>query len=186
MPLIGNTTTIMNYYTFGLPTHQTLPIITYQFNIVDNHIYIPGDYVGRDQVGDPHYPEQAIWLNSLKNQIKIEEVWYGCWKLHTEKDVEEFINLLKISDVLITFSIDYEISGRFDKDEQGWCYDRISLICVDGKNVKIRNYSGVNDTVYADNTQDATINQKESQKIHLKYKNNNSKVILDLATQKLL
>lgn len=175
----------MDYYTFGLPDQTKLDFV-YEFRIMDKHIYLKGDYVGKDQVGEPHHPEQALWLNSLKNKIAISEVWYGCWQLDTEADLENFIDILKKSKVLVTFSIDYEISGHFDKDEQGWCSDRLSLVCIDGKNVKIRRYYDANGIIRSDYTQDATIEQKEGQKIYLKYKENTSKVVLDLETQRLI
>lgn len=175
----------MNYYTFGLP-NQSKPTIMYEFSILDRHIYLPGDYVGRDQVGEPHYPEQVAWLNSLGNQLGISEVWYGCWKLNSEEEVEKFINILKEAQVLNVFSIEYEVSGYFDKDEQGWCSDRVSVICIDGKYVKIRKYYDANGIIRSDYTQEAIIEKKEGQKLYLQYRQNNSKVVFDLETKKLL
>jgi hypothetical protein len=175
----------MKYYTFGLP-HQSQPNTIYEFKMMDRHIYIPGNYVGRDEVGEPNYPEQVAWLNSLGKQLEISEVWYGCWKLNSAIDEEKFINILKESKVLHIFSIDYEVAGHFDKDEQGWCSDRISLICTDGKYVKIRKYYDANGIIRSDYTVEAIIDKKEGQKLYLQYLQNNSKAILDLETQKLL
>lgn len=174
----------MTYYTFGLPNHGEQGNI-YEFKILDKHIYIPGHYIGRDEVGEPNFPEQTIWLNTLQTQISIKEVWYGTWQLGTKQDVERFIAILKDSNVLVTISIDYEISGYFDKDEQGWCSDRLALECNDGKNVKIRNYYDANGIMRSDSTRNAIITRKEGNLLYMCYEGTNNVIIFDLKSEKL-
>lgn len=68
----------LRIFTQGLPdgTHRKQ---RYEFHFVGDYVYIPGNYVGRDQIGDPHFPEQEKYLNSLHKE-GIEPVWSGEWK----------------------------------------------------------------------------------------------------------
>jgi hypothetical protein len=175
----------MTYYTFGLPNPFNTLNSVYEFKIIDKHIYIPGNYIGRDEVGEPNSAEQATWLNSLNKQLSIKEVWYGTWELATEQDVEKFVTILKEHNILLTFSIDYEISGYFDKDEQGWCSDRLSLWCENGKNVKIRSYFDANGIIRSDSTQNGIIERKENNLLFIRYESTNHVVIFNLETKKL-
>jgi hypothetical protein len=92
------------YYTQGLPngTHKE---IKYEFSITQNNpregeteniysIFIPGNYIGRDQTGDPTFPEQVAWLNSLFPKYKIKEVWFGTWEIVGKEDYIAIINFL--------------------------------------------------------------------------------------------
>lgn len=84
----------MIIFTMGLPNGVN-PTQQYQFNVVQKVISIPGNYVGRDQVGEPTFPEQANWLNSLKPAMAIEEVWYGTWECADQETEDKFIQLLQ-------------------------------------------------------------------------------------------
>ena len=84
----------MRIYTMGLPNGVN-PTQKYEFDIQDIGIYISGDYIGRDQVGEPHFPEQANWLNNLKPAIKIQEVWYGSWQCQDKDELEKVLQQLK-------------------------------------------------------------------------------------------
>ena len=84
----------MTYYTLGLP-NGTFPEKKYQFNINGNSMFVPGDYVGRDQMGEVHHIEQKIWINSLAPNINVKEVWYGTWEFASEDDTRRFILLLE-------------------------------------------------------------------------------------------
>ena len=52
----------MKYITQGLG-NGNFPEKKYEFDVIDKMLYIPGNYVGRDQMGDPHHPEQKDWIN---------------------------------------------------------------------------------------------------------------------------
>ena len=77
----------------------------YEYNVNQNNptpekivtycVYIPGQYIGRDQMGDPTHPEQAQWLNSLSqsHKINIKEVWYGTWEI---MDTESYIKFMAL------------------------------------------------------------------------------------------
>lgn len=84
----------MTYYTSGLP-NGTFSDKKYQFDIQDKFLYIPGNYVGRDQMGDVHHEEQRAWLNSLAPGISVKEVWYGSWEFATFEDLAQFMKLLE-------------------------------------------------------------------------------------------
>ncbi len=91
-------------YTQGLPdgTHKETK---YEFNLSEGNLragevtlvyslYIPGNYIGRDQIGEPTYPEQVAWLNSLSPQYNIKEVWYGCWEIVGAEAYTALVDLL--------------------------------------------------------------------------------------------
>lgn len=65
-------------FTQGLPD-GTFRNKRYEFHFLGDYIYIPGDYVGKDQIGNPHHLEQENYLNSLKKE-GVEPVWDGEWK----------------------------------------------------------------------------------------------------------
>ncbi|HEY1038880.1 MAG TPA: hypothetical protein VGF30_05710 [Bacteroidia bacterium] len=83
----------MKYITYGLGNGTFLEN-KYEFDVIDKFLYIPGNYVGRDQMGDPHHPEQKDWINSLSPSVAVKEVWYGTWEFSSDKDVADFIKLL--------------------------------------------------------------------------------------------
>lgn len=78
----------------------------YEYNVTLNNptpekpisycVYIPGNYIGRDQMGTPTHPEQVRWLNSLaqSHKINIKEVWYGTWEIIGEESHTKFIKLI--------------------------------------------------------------------------------------------
>lgn len=80
---------------------------TYEYNVIQNKptpenplsfcVYIPGQYIGRDQMGDPTHPEQAQWLNSLaqSHQISIKEVWYGTWEITGAESYIKFMAFIE-------------------------------------------------------------------------------------------
>ncbi|TAF33319.1 MAG: hypothetical protein EAZ57_06340 [Cytophagales bacterium] len=84
----------MYIFTMGLPNGMNTKQ-KYRFQIEDRHIFLEGNYVGRDQVGEPLFPEQAAWLNSLASTVQIKEVWYGVWECSSEAELEKVIQLLQ-------------------------------------------------------------------------------------------
>lgn len=86
---------------------------------------------------------------------------------------------------MIVINSDYETSGMFDKDEQGWCSYRITVSCSNGKDVSIRNYYDANGIIRSDFTRCGTIEKKENNLVYIKLVNDTT-LVFDLEQQKIV
>ena len=85
-----------------------------------------------------------------------------------------------------TIHVDYEVAGHFDKDEQGWCSDRVTVSCRDGKLVTIRKYFDANGTIRSDITLEAVVQGQQQHLLQLQYIHNEKTVCFDLEQQRLV
>lgn len=81
---------------------------------------------------------------------------------------------------MLTIHVDYEVAGHFDKDEQGWCSDRVTVSCRDGKLVTIRKYFDANGIVRSDITLEAVVQGQEQHLLLLQYLDTAKTVRFDL------
>jgi major membrane immunogen (membrane-anchored lipoprotein) len=87
---------------------------------------------------------------------------------------------------MLTINVDYEVSGFFDKDEQGWCSNRVTVSCQDGKLVTIRKYFDANGIIRSDMTLEAVVQNQEYNILYLQYLRDAKTVKFDLEKQRLI
>ncbi len=87
---------------------------------------------------------------------------------------------------MLTINVDYEVSGFFDKDEQGWCADRVTVSCQDGKLVTIRKYFDANGIIRSDMTLEAVVQKQEHHLLYLNFLHNAQTICFDLQKQRLI
>jgi hypothetical protein len=87
---------------------------------------------------------------------------------------------------MLTIHVDYEIAGHFDKDEQGWCSDRVTVSCRDGSLVTIRKYFDANGIIRSDITLEAVVQRQEQDVLQLQYLHNAKTIHFDLLKQRLI
>ena len=80
--------------TKGLPNLNN--DIIYHFNASYNDgiwlVSVPGNYIGRDQIGYPTFAEQVTLLNSFKTESYVYE---GCWAFQSPAELERFAEALQ-------------------------------------------------------------------------------------------
>lgn len=80
--------------TIGLPGYENATAYTFQIIKIDGDvvsIFLEGNYVGPDGMGEPYHPEQGIVME--KNDAKA--VWYGYWEFSTKTDFQKFMEAIK-------------------------------------------------------------------------------------------
>jgi len=66
---------------------------TYRFQIIGDHVFIPGHGGGRDGPTIPDYPEQEAWMRAHSG---LHESWHLQWDLPDASSRRRFLQLLGV------------------------------------------------------------------------------------------